>query len=67
MNYKEIQELTTKELKEMISDESLQLTRMKIAHAVSPLDSPAKIKIARKKIARLKTELRTRQLSKKSE
>jgi len=64
MKYKEIQELTDKELKDLISDENDRYIRMKLAHKVSPLDNPSKIKETRKKIARLKTELRIRELSK---
>jgi large subunit ribosomal protein L29 len=32
-------------------------------HAVSPLDNPMKIKVTRKDIARMQTEVRKRQLS----
>jgi large subunit ribosomal protein L29 len=36
---------------------------MKLNHAVTPLDNPIKLKEARKNIARLKTEMRKRQLT----
>jgi large subunit ribosomal protein L29 len=39
------------------------LTRMRLAHAVSPLDNPNKLKESRRNIARLKTELYKRQLA----
>ena len=64
MNYNEIKELTTKELKEIVADDMTNYTKIKIAHAVSPLDNHMRIKELRKKIARIKTELRKRELSK---
>ncbi|MBT3301929.1 MAG: 50S ribosomal protein L29 [Bacteroidetes bacterium] len=64
MKYTDIQELTTKELKELVSEEKERYTKMKISHAVSPLDNPMRITVSRKLIAQLKTELRKRQLSK---
>jgi large subunit ribosomal protein L29 len=64
MKYIEIRELTTKELKEILADESISYTKLKISHAVSPLDNPMKIRETRRKISRLKTELRKRELSK---
>ncbi len=66
MKSSEIEELTTKELVEKIDTEKTQLTRLKLNHAVSPLDNPLKITETRKDIARLKTELRKRELNENS-
>ncbi|MCB2194666.1 MAG: 50S ribosomal protein L29 [Bacteroidetes bacterium] len=66
MKSSEIRELTTKELEERIDTENTHLTRLKLNHAVSPLDNPLKIKETRKNIARLKTELRKRELNENS-
>jgi large subunit ribosomal protein L29 len=66
MKSSEIKELTTKELEEKIDTESTHLTRLKLNHTVSPLDNPLKIKETRKNIARLKTELRKRELNENS-
>ena len=66
MKSSEIKELTTKELVERIDTEKTQLTRLKLNHAVSPLDNPLKITETRKDIARLKTELRKRELNENS-
>ena len=63
MEQKVIRELTTGEVRERLEEELLQLTRLKLNHAVSPLENPNKIKAYRKTIARLKTELRRRVLS----
>jgi large subunit ribosomal protein L29 len=57
-----IRELSTAELIERLEDETKQLVKLKINHAVSPLENPNKLKAYRKIIARLKTELRKREL-----
>jgi len=57
MKNSEIKELSTKELKERVDSEMELLTRLKLNHAVSPLDNPIKIRDSRKNIARMNTEL----------
>jgi large subunit ribosomal protein L29 len=66
MKNSEIKELATPELEERISEEKILLTKLKLNHAVSPLDNPNRIIVTRKVIARLKTELRKRQISEKT-
>jgi len=66
MRNEEIRELSTKDIRERIDEEKLNLTRLKLAHAVSPLDNPSKIKEAKKELARFKTELRKRELKQES-
>ncbi len=63
MKSSEIKELTNKEILEKIQLENETLVRLNLNHAVSPLDNPMKIKVARRNIARLKTILRQRDLS----
>ena len=63
MKTAEIRELTTKEIEERIDTEKSVLVKLRMNHAVSPLDNPLKIQSLRKVIARMKTELRVRQLS----
>jgi large subunit ribosomal protein L29 len=63
MKISEIKEMTTKEIVEKIQLEKENLTRLRMNHAVSPLDNPMKIKETRKNIARLKTVFRHRELS----
>ena len=63
MKTSEIKELTTKEIVEKIQVEKENLVRLRLNHAVSPLDNPLKIKEARKNVARLKTILRQRETS----
>jgi large subunit ribosomal protein L29 len=61
MEQKVIVELTTAEILERMEEEKRQLTKLKLNHAVSPLENPNKIKAYRKTIARLETELRHRE------
>jgi len=48
-----IKELSTAELIERLEDESKQLVKLKMNHAVSPLENPNKLGAYRKIIARL--------------
>ncbi|MCQ2313460.1 MAG: 50S ribosomal protein L29 [Paludibacteraceae bacterium] len=64
MKQAEVKELTTAEIQERIATEKANLVRMKLNHSISPLDNPLQIKVARKTIARLATELRQRELTK---
>lgn len=63
MRNNEIRELTTKEIKDIVQEQKDQFMKLKLAHAVSPLDDPSKMKNTRKTVARLKTELRKRELN----
>jgi len=57
-----IKELSTSDLRDRLEDETKQLIKLKLNHAVSPLENPNRIKAYRKIIARIKTELRKREL-----
>ena len=59
----EIKALTIQELRDRLVSEQEMLTKLKLNHSVSPLDNPLKIRYARKDIARLKTELRKREIN----
>ncbi len=63
MKNTEIKELSTKELIEKIEDESTHHSRMKLNHAVSPLENPNILGETKRDIARLKTELRSREIA----
>jgi large subunit ribosomal protein L29 len=67
MKSAEIKELTTKEITERVDAEKANLNRMKMNHAVSPLDNPQKITVIRKDIARLMTELSKRNIAEKTQ
>ena len=66
MKTSEIKELSTSDLLERIDTERTMLVRMKLNHAITPLDNPQKVKEVKLTIARLLTEMRTREMNKKS-
>lgn len=61
-----IKELSDAELQERLTVEKLQLNKMKINHAVTPLENPNVIKESRRGIARIMTELRNREIKSNS-
>jgi len=61
MKINEIRELTDNELREREHAERESLTRMRLNHAITPLDNPLQIKEVRRTIARLATERRVRE------
>ena len=63
MKQQVVSELSTPELKERLMEEQLLLNRLNMNHAISPIENPNKIKEQRKTIARLKTEIRKRELT----
>lgn len=64
MKIAEIRELPTEELKERLETEKTNYHQMVINHSISPIENPSLIKIARRTIARMNTELRQRELNK---
>lgn len=65
MKVAEIRELQTSELQERLDAEVANYTSLRLTHAVSPLENPMKLKEVRRNIARMKTELRQRELNNK--
>ena len=66
MKTSEIKELSISDLVERIDTEQTMLVRMKLNHAITPLDNPQKIKQVKLTIARLLTELRYREINEES-
>ncbi|MBQ9203180.1 MAG: 50S ribosomal protein L29 [Prevotella sp.] len=64
MKMTEIKGLETKELAEKLETEVSKYNEMKLNHSVTPMENPSLIKAARRDIARIKTELRQRELNK---
>jgi large subunit ribosomal protein L29 len=64
MKMTEIKGLETQELVERIESEVAKYNQTKLNHAITPLENPSQIKAARRDIARMKTELRQRELNK---
>ncbi|PUZ30512.1 large subunit ribosomal protein L29 [Chitinophaga costaii] len=58
----DVKSLNDQDLKEKLSDESLRLKKMSFGHAITPIENPMSIRLLRRDIARLKTELHRRQL-----
>lgn len=65
MKNAEIKELSTKELIERIAAEVAAYDQKVINHSITPTENPAQIKHQRRDIARMKTELRQRELNNK--
>lgn len=63
MKTREIKELNNKEIQERIDTERGHLERLQLNHAISPLDNPLQIKVVRRTVARLATELRQREIN----
>jgi large subunit ribosomal protein L29 len=63
MKQEQIQELSIIELKDRITEESQVLSKMVFNHTVSTIENPLKIRSTRRAIARMKTELRKRELT----
>ena len=64
MKIAEIRELSTDELKERLDAEKANYNQMLINHSISPIENPSQIKMLRRTIARIITELRLRELNK---
>ena len=59
---KSLKELTITDLKARIDEDQLRLKKLEFAHAISPLENPMSIRGLRKDIARLKTELKKKEV-----
>ncbi len=64
MKNSEISALTESELTERIAAEQENLSKLRFAHAISPIENPNRIRESRRLVARLKTFLRAKQLAK---
>jgi len=57
-----IQTLSAEDLQSRINEDELRLKKLEFAHAISPLENPMSIRNLRREVARLKTELKKKQL-----
>jgi large subunit ribosomal protein L29 len=62
MKQEVVREMSTADLQDRLVEERKHLTRLKLNHAVSPLENPQVIVESKKTIARMLTELRRREL-----
>jgi large subunit ribosomal protein L29 len=60
---KGLKDMSEADLKARIQEDELRLKKLEFAHALSPLENPMSIRDLRRDVARLKTELRTRELA----
>lgn len=62
MKNAELQSLSVEELKQKLEAEKESLTKLRFAHAISPIENPMKIRESRKLIARIATTLKNKEL-----
>ena len=63
MKYKEIRELTDEELAKKLEDGRAELFNLRFQMATSQLDNTARVKLVKKDIARVQTEIRAREIA----
>ena len=61
MKNSELQSLTVEELRQKLDAEKEGMTKLKFAHAISPIENPMKIRQSRKLIARIETVLKQKE------
>lgn len=66
MKAKVIKELPLNELSDLLISEKDKLLSLKLSHSVSPLENPQQIKFVRRNIARINTELVSREINKEN-
>ena len=64
MKNTDIKKLSIDELNENIKVEGQKLQKLKFAHAISPIENPMQIRVTRKNVAKLQTELRSKVVAK---
>jgi large subunit ribosomal protein L29 len=62
MKQSEIKELSIEDLQEKLVQLKKNYTDLKMAHAISPLETPMQLKGLRRTVARLATELTNREV-----
>jgi len=67
MKQVDIKNLSLDDLQENLAQNADQLAKLRMNHAVSPLENPKQIGVVKKTVARLKTEIRKRELSESQE
>ena len=59
----ELQEFSDADLQSELKETEVQFQKLKFDHAIKGLDNPIKLKEIRRDVARLKTEIRRRELA----
>ncbi|MDX1904567.1 MAG: 50S ribosomal protein L29 [Thermonemataceae bacterium] len=60
----ELKKLSVEDLKARLLQEEDALLKLKMAHAITPVQNPMRIREARKVVARIKTVIREKELNK---
>lgn len=63
MKNADIKSFSIDELQEKLAGEQENLQKLSFAHAISPIENPMKLRVSRKTVARLKTEIRAKELA----
>ncbi|BDQ10871.1 50S ribosomal protein L29 [Sediminibacterium sp. TEGAF015] len=59
---KNLKDLSVSDLRAKIQEDELRLKKLEFAHAISPLENPMTIRGLRRDIARIKTELKKKEM-----
>ena len=62
MKQSEIKEASTAELQEKLVDSKKAFSELKMAHAITPLENPIQLRMQRRVVARIATELNNREV-----
>jgi len=64
MKAADLKKLSLDELKAKLTQEQDALLKLKMAHAITPVENPMRIREARKVVARIQTVIREKELAK---
>jgi large subunit ribosomal protein L29 len=59
---KSLKDMNVQDLQAKIQEDQLRLKKLEFAHAISPLENPMNIRALRRDIARIKTQLKKKEL-----
>ncbi len=59
-NKENLADLSVEQLQDQVAEGKLQLKKLKFTHAIQPIENPMEIRLAKRKVARLMTELSKR-------
>jgi len=59
---KSLKDMNIQDLQAKIQEDQLRLKKLEFAHAISPLENPMNIRALRRDIARIKTELKKKEM-----
>ena len=62
MKQEDIKNLSEDDLQENLAEQTANLEKLRMNHSVSPLENPKQLKEVRRTVARLKTEIKKREL-----